>query len=341
MILNKEELALHDKMVEKLPELIKDYFTRPEVMSIGVSLKTVNNQHLNRLSYTFGIKKKSLLSQLNNAIPDTIFGYPTDIIEFDIQPKRLASPNLIIEASRNEKTDPLIGGISISANGEIIHGGKKIAGNGTLGVMVNKTGDDRPYLITCAHVLAGTGTKLDSYVCQQSKWETNLDYCHDCASLNSYYYENVSFERNSVVVNAWLDCAIARKGWFRAATIGKVYGVANIIQGFAVIDSNIIGKEVIKSGITTEITTGLITSITTSLRLDDFDGKEVIANNLIMVKGKIGRFSDSGDSGSVVFTTDDSMMIGVLGGSTVSGDQTFISPIDAILSKWPDLKFKS
>jgi len=339
MKLSKENLVLHDKMVEKLPEIIDKYFKIPEIYSIGVSLKTVKNEVQNILSFTFGVKNKLPLSQLSESIPTKIYGYPTDIVEFKIEPLNPSPIIELIDASRNEKADPLIGGISISANGAIEQGGKEIAGSGTLGVMVNKKNDDRPFMITCAHVLVGTKTKLDSDVCQQSKWETSLDYCHDCASLKSYYHENVSFQRNSVSINAWLDCAIARKGWFRGATIGKVYDVSALIIGFAVIDPSIIGKQVSKSGITTGITMGTITSITTSLRLHDFNGTEVIANNLTMVRGLSGRFSNSGDSGSAVFTTVDSKMIGVLGGSTVSGDQSWISPSDAILSKWSDLSF--
>ncbi|MBT2623457.1 S1 family peptidase [Chryseobacterium sp. ISL-6] len=339
MKLSNEELALHDVMAAKLPDLIEEYFKRPEITSVGVSLKTVNDELTHQLSYTFGVKKKLPLTKVSNPIPATISGYPTDVIELDVQPNTLAEPNPVIEATRNEKTDPLIGGISISANGALMHGGREIRGNGTLGVMVNKKNDDNPYMMTCAHVLVGTTTKLDADVCQQSKWETTLDYCHDCAALKSYYHENVSFQRGSSTISAWLDCAIARKGWFRNATIGKVYGIGNVIGGFAVINASIIGEEVYKSGITTEVTTGDITSITTSLRLDNFDGTEVIATNLTMVRGRSGRFSNSGDSGSAVFTTNGSLLVGILGGSTVSGDQAFVSPSDAILSKWPGLSF--
>ncbi|ASK30014.1 hypothetical protein CEY12_07785 [Chryseobacterium sp. T16E-39] len=339
MKLSNEDLALHDVMAQKLPELIEEYFKRPEITSVGVSLKTVNDELTNKLSYTFGVKKKLPISKVSHPIPATILGYPTDVIELEVQPNTLAEPNPVIEATRNEKTDPLIGGISISANGGLMHGGKEVRGNGTLGVMVNKKNDDNPYMMTCAHVLVGTTTKLDSDVCQQSKWETTFEYCHDCAALKSYYHENVYFQRGSSTINAWLDCAIARKGWFRNATIGKVYGVASVISGFAVINASIIGEEVRKSGITTDITVGEITSITTSLRLDNFDGTEVIGNNLTMIRARSGRFSNSGDSGSAIFTTNGSLLVGILGGSTASADLTFASPADAILSKWSDLTF--
>lgn len=339
MKLSNEELVQHDVMAKKLPEIIEEYFKRPEISSIGVSLKTVNDELTNSLSYTFGVHKKLPLAKVSNPIPATIFGFPTDVIEFEIQPNNLAEPTSIVKASRKEKTDPLIGGISISANGAIMQNGKELKGSGTLGVMVNKRNDSNPYMMTCAHVLVGTTTKLDSDVCQQSKWETTLDYCHDCAALKGYYYENVSFQRGPDIINAWLDCAIARKGWFRNATIGKVYGIRNTIAGFAVINASIIGKEACKSGITSEITTGTITSITTSVRLPNFDGTKVIAENLTMVRGNAGHFSDPGDSGSAVFTTDDSMLIGILGGATLSNDEAFVSPADAILSKWPDLSF--
>ena len=339
MKLSNEELALHDVMAQKLPELIEEYFKRPEITSVGVSLKSVNNELTHKLTYTFGVKKKLPLSKVSNPIPSTIFGYPTDVIEFEVQPNTLAEPNPVIEATRNEKTDPLIGGISISANGALMQNGRELKGSGTLGVMVSKKKDDNPYMMTCAHVLVGTTTKLDADVCQQSKWETTLEYCHDCAALKSYYHENISIQRGSSLINVWLDCAIARKGWFRNATIGKVYGVRNIIKGFALIDASLIGKEACKSGITSEITTGTITSITTSIGLSNFDGTKVIARNLTMVTGNAGHFSEPGDSGSAVFTTDDSMLVGILGGATVSGDETFVSPADAILSKWPDLSF--
>lgn len=338
MKLSKEELALHDEMAKRLPELVEEYFKRPEITSLGVSLKTVNDQLIPSLSYTFGVKKKLPLAKVSNPIPVILFGYPTDVVEFEIQPNNLAAPDSVL-AARNEKTDPLIGGVSISANGELMQNGREVAGNGTLGVMVNKTGDDNPYLITCAHVLAGTTTELDSDVCQQSKWETTLNYCHNCASLKSYYHENVTFKRNSATISAWLDCAIARKGWFRYATIGKVYGVGNIIGGFSDINPELIGEEVMKSGIATEVTTGEVTSITTSLKARNFNGTEVTANNMIMVKGNSGSFSASGDSGSAVFTTNGSLMIGVLTGAGLTSGLTSVSAADAILSQWSDLSF--
>ncbi|GEM_PF-2035674 len=338
MKLSKEDIILHDKMAEKLPELVEEYFKRPEITSLGVSLKTVNDKLINSLSYTFGVKKKLPLSQVKNAIPSTIFGFPTDVVEFEIHDNHLATPDMVADATRNEKTDPLIGGISISANGELMQGGKAIAGNGTLGVMVNKKGDKNPYMITCAHVVAGTTTKLDSDICQQSKWQTTLNYCHDCAALKDYYKENVFFDRNSVVIDAWLDCAIARKGYFRNADIGKVYGVGNTITGFGEVNAALIGEEVMKSGITTEITTGTITSITESLKAKKLDGSEVVAHNVVTVRGDGGYFSRSGDSGSAVFKTNDFTMIGVLFGSGVTNGLGLVSPIDAVLSKWPDIQ---
>lgn len=204
--------------------------------------------------------------------------------------------------------------------------------------MVNKTGDDRPYMVTCAHVLAGQNTILNSEVCQQAKWETTLDYCHNCAELKSYFHQNVSFVRNSNPIEAWLDCAIARKQWFRSVTIGKVYGVDKLISGFVPeIIASLIGKEVCKSGIKTNITKGTIQSITLNVKLEDFDGTEVIAKNLIQVIGSSGDFSQSGDSGSAVFLTENSLMIGLL----TAGDNTMsaVTASDAILSKWTDLKF--
>ncbi|MGC5745584.1 hypothetical protein [Chryseobacterium sp. NFX27] len=339
MKLSKEQLALHDEMAKRLPELVEEYFKRPEITSLGVSLKTVNDKLIPSLSYTFGVKNKLPLAKVNNPIPAVLFDCPTDVVEFEIQDNNLAAPDAVADATRNEKTDPLIGGISISANGELMQGGKEIAGNGTLGVMINKKGDKNPYMITCAHVLVGTTTKLDSDVCQQSKWQTTLNYCHDCASLKDYYRENVFFERDSDTIDAWLDCAIARKGYFRNADIGKVYGVGNIISGFAEIGAALIGEEVMKSGITTEITTGEVKSITESLKVKKFDGTETVAHNVITVRGDGGYFSRPGDSGAAVFKTDDSTMIGVLFGSAASSGLGLVSPIDAVSSKWPDLQF--
>ncbi|WBV58242.1 hypothetical protein PFY10_07260 [Chryseobacterium daecheongense] len=340
MKLSNEEVALHDKMAEKLPELIEEYFQRPEITSVGVSLKTVNDSLTKTLSYTFGVKNKLPLSEVSQAIPLTIFGCPTDVIELEVDPEPL-SYEVTEVTTRNEKTDPLIGGISISANGTLRQNGKKMAGSGTLGVMVKKGPDEHPYMLTCAHVLAGVGTELDSDVCQQSKWRTALNYCHNCATLKDYYYENVLVPRGDFkTINVWLDGAIARKGKDRNATIGKVFGAEEIISGFAQIDAFLIGAEVRKSGITSDITTGNVTSITTSLRLTDFNGDQVIANNLVMIQGNSGLFSRPGDSGSAIFTTGDNpQLVGILGGATLSGSPTYASAADAILSKWQDLSF--
>ncbi|ASK30016.1 hypothetical protein CEY12_07795 [Chryseobacterium sp. T16E-39] len=339
MKLTNEEAALHDKMAEKLPELIEEYFQRPEITSLGVALKTINNSLTQTLSYTFGVKKKLALSEVTHPIPSAIFGCPTDVIELEIDQEPLSSDDVTEVTTRNEKTDPLIGGISISANGTLKKRGKEVASSGTLGVMVHKRTDDKPYMMTCAHVLVGSSTRLDSDVCQQSKWRTTLNYCHDCATLKDYYYENVLVPRDFKTINVWLDCAIARKGEHRNATIGKVFGVDEIIEGFATIDAFIIGEKVRKSGITSDITTGNITSITSTLKLPDFDGNTVFANNLIMIQGEDGLFSRSGDSGSAIFTTENPRLVGILGGATLSGSPTYASAADAILSKWPDLSF--
>jgi hypothetical protein len=115
--------------------------------------------------------------------------------------------------------------------------------------------------------------------------------------------------------------------------------VGNIIGGFSDINPELIGEEVMKSGIATEVTTGEVTSITTSLKARNFNGTEVTANNMIMVKGNSGSFSASGDSGSAVFTTNGSLMIGVLTGAGLTSGLTSVSAADAILSQWSDLSF--
>ncbi|WP_192822741.1 hypothetical protein [Rufibacter sp. LB8] len=338
MNLSKEELALHDEMADKLPELIKEYLTRPDITSVSVSIKIIDGQLTDRLSFTFGVRKKLPQGQVEKPLPSNIDGFPTDVIEFEI-PKYSLMPSFSeLETSRTEKTDPLIGGVSISPDYELEVAGVKSKTRGTLGVMVNKSGDDRPYLITCAHVLAGTNTLLNSAVCQQSKWETALDYCHNCADLKAYFHENVTYVRESKSIEAWLDCAVARKGWFRNVTIGKVYGVDKPILGFVPsIRAELIGEEVCKSGIKTDVTKGTIQSITLNAKLENFDGTEEIARNLIQVIGKSGDFSQSGDSGSAVFLTSNSLMIGLL----VAGNNTMsaVTPSDAIMSKWPELSF--
>jgi hypothetical protein len=338
MSISKQELSKHDKMAEILPQLIDDYFINKNINAVSISLKIVNGKLTDKLSFMFGVKEKLALNLCSTPIPSTIIGYPTDVVEFDILSNERKFENFPVESVRNEKTDPLIGGISISPDEELEEGGKKIKTRGTLGAMILKKGDDRPYMITCGHVLAGVGTKLQTQVCQQSKWETTLDYCHNCAELKAFYHENVSYLRESKSIESWLDCAIARKGWFRNTSIGKLYGVDKTVSGFIPsINSSLINKEVCKSGIKTDVTRGLISSITLNAKLKNFDGTEVIAKNLIQVFGNSGAFSLSGDSGAVVFLTENLLMIGLV----CAGDGTMsaITPSDAILSKWPELSF--
>lgn len=57
MNISKEELDLHDKMAEKLPELIEKFLKRPDITSVSVSIKTENNNLVDKLSYTFGVRK--------------------------------------------------------------------------------------------------------------------------------------------------------------------------------------------------------------------------------------------------------------------------------------------
>jgi len=90
------------------------------------------------------------------------------------------------------------------------------------------------------------------------------------------------------------------------------------------------GLSVGKSGRTTQLTSGRVTATGATIRVNMGDGRVAIFNDQIAVRGFRGDFSAGGDSGSVIWTWDETRApVGLLfaGG----GGTTFANPIAAVL----------
>jgi hypothetical protein len=97
-----------------------------------------------------------------------------------------------------------------------------------------------------------------------------------------------------------------------------------------------IGQAVRKRGRTTELTHGTVDSVDVSVSIDYGDGLGVhtLKHQIRVVPDTTvnARFSDRGDSGSVVVTSDNKV-IGLLFGGTLSGSATFLNPIQKALDE--------
>jgi hypothetical protein len=86
---------------------------------------------------------------------------------------------------------------------------------------------------------------------------------------------------------------------------------------------------VIKFGRTTGLTFGTITGRNATIKVN-VEGNEVLFEDQIVIEGRRGRFSDEGDSGSLILDTN-RQAIGLLFAGSATG-VTFANPIDDVLT---------
>jgi hypothetical protein len=86
---------------------------------------------------------------------------------------------------------------------------------------------------------------------------------------------------------------------------------------------------VIKFGRTTGLTFGTITGRNATIKVN-VEGNEVLFEDQIVIEGRRGRFSDGGDSGSLILDTN-RQAIGLLFAGSATG-VTFANPIDDVLT---------
>ena len=299
------------KILKARKKFEKLYLPNKNVTGVDIGYKIKDGVFTDDLTLRVFVKKKldKSLIKKKHLIPKKYKKIETDIIESSIALQRNWSPNV---ASDLKKYERLIGGIQISTrNGD----------TGTLGMLVkdNKTG--KPAILTNRHVFGYKPKEGDPI------YQPNLESENIIATIS-----RIS-EKQSSDNTTYMDAAIAtvRDGVKISNDIkgiGKVTGI-NPIDTAEEFEKYSVSKR----GRTTQLTHGFTAGMRGTHKIEE-NGKERVlyASNCIDISpdlGFHGKFSYSGDSGSVIVDDQNRVMALLFGGSESIGTTTAI-PIEKV-----------
>ena len=275
---------VHADMVRAKERTEAELLKRPGVTGVDIGFKEVNGEKTNTVAIRVLVEKKRDVAA-KDRIPETIDGYPTDVIErkFELQVVSTPFDSIALEADTGRYT-PLKGGVSL--------GPTRVVGGfvfvGTLGAIVKDNATGNPMMLSNFHVLC-----IDStfHTGDQQAQPGLVDGGHAPADVVG------SLQRQSL--GGSVDCAVADIAPGRGTTceimdIGAVTGTATAT----------LGQSVRKRGRTTGLTYGTIDSVNLSVNIDYGPGLGVkTLTHQIGIKPDVAhnaKFGDHGDSGSVV-----------------------------------------
>ncbi len=299
---------------------------RTGVVAVDIGEKVTGGEPTGQPSIVVYVQKKKAESSLSEAevIPAEINGVPTDVVEMEIELQTAlvrVSDDVEIQLDPGSYR-PLRGGISMGPNRSFWLEPPEVptAGwyrsVGTLGALVNDRATGARMALTNFHVAAvNTGWAVGDVMVQPGHPDgTGVAYGLLARAVLS---QNV----DGAVVT--LDAGIASQG--EVVDIGPITGSQAATVGLAVR----------KRGRTTNLTSGTVGSVDVTVSIDYGDGVGTrTLRHQIRVDRPVGgpRFSDRGDSGSVV-VDDDERVVGLLFAGATDGSVTFANPIAAVLDE--------
>lgn len=306
---------------------------------VGIGFKYVGGKRTNTVAIIFYVYRKRPLKQLKKlgieAVPQTLFGYPTDVIEVREGFKT---------RSMKDKHRPFSGGVS----GIALKEGKAA---GTLG-LVNRKGEflSNNHVIACESLTtnktAEKGQKIvqpatldggteNDVVGELDRW-VNLKPIGSTCPIASATTKTLNF----------LAKLLKRKGRFYYlaeednyvdGAVGVAYeglwkaGLLGLGEITSAKEEPKLGEKVMKQGRTTGLTKGTVTAVAISLNVDGYQGIYTCHfTDQIAIEAPHGSFSRPGDSGSVIITQNQPYtLVGLLfaGGTDTTGrDITIATP---------------
>ncbi len=291
-----------------------DLLKRPGVTAVDVGYKYVGGQKTDQIAIRVHVAEKKNVSP-DQKIPETIDGVKTDVLQNQFVLQAVTMPETDIQPQLDAQFyDPLQGGISIgpcrAVNGFIFAG--------TLGAIVFDNASNTPMMLSNFHVM-----------CIDNGWQVGDTMVQSSRIDGGTCPNNVVGTLQRASLGGQVDCAVAsitaRGHASSIVDIGPVDGTANVALGMAVR----------KRGRTTELTFGTVDSISRTVSLDYGDGLgNVTLSNQIGVQvdsTRSTKFSDHGDSGSVV-VNDAGQVIGLLFAGSTDGTSSIVNPIQSVLN---------
>lgn len=307
----------------------KDLFKLEGVNGVDVGFKYKDGKRTDEVTIRVLVGRKKKTVSGKQQIPSEINGIRTDVIESVVMPfvasQKLDDATLLVDAT---KYSTLKGGMSMGPERSV--GGYVFVG--TLGCIVKDNATNNPMLLSNFHVMCvDDGWHVGDNMCQPGRVDGGVPNTDRVGALARAVLSNHVDGAICSLSGRPYDCSII--------DLGDVKGTA----------SAVLNSPVSKRGRTTLLTKGFVDSINATLSIDYGDGLGVVTlNNQIGIRPDTGlnpKFSDHGDSGSVVMDANNKI-IGLLFGGNSSG-YTYINPISYVLSelniticKRPVLKIK-
>ncbi len=284
--MTRDEIIARTEQLKQLhQEAEKILMKLPGVVGVGIGVKEVDNEITQELAFRVYVERKKAPADLPPAqrIPAEVLGVKTDVIELDVTEQ-------IVDDSEYR---PVKGGIQI---------GNGTGALGTLGCVAKRTSDNATVILSNHHVMFASGKGVGDKIGQ-------ADFCESCC------------------------CSCGEIGTIAAGTVptggvaGRVDGaIATLKAGIGSIQEiNIIGvikgttaavplETVRKVGRTTGLTTGIVTEIASPAT----SSVGSVFTNQVRIRPVDGvpKFSDNGDSGSVIVNAGNKVVALLWGGNT-------------------------
>lgn len=304
-------------------------------------VKEVQERHTDRLMAMAGVEGTAVGYDANGqvavhvytdgpgvaGIPRTLDGVPVHVEvtgKFYAQPKGAKPGKKPTPGDRIDPTGwfgrPVPIGVSTGNEGE--------CSAGTIGCRV-KDASGTLYALSNNHVYAlENDASLGSEVLQPGLYDTGCVYDPGNAIGQLTRFNEIVFSttaRNTVdaaIAKVLFDGEIPRVG---NATPSNGYGTPSSTTRTASV-----GMAVQKYGRTTGLTKGTVTAINATVNVGYSSGTARFVDQIV-ITGDRGKFSNAGDSGSLIVTNDDACEpVGLLFAGSVR--QTIANPIDAVLT---------
>lgn len=301
----------------------------PGVQGVDIDRKISDGVVTDQLSIIVYVAEKKDPSDLSEEelIPAEIDGIPTDVQEEVIELQAVLVPqDQLLSGVDPASYSPLRGGISmgpcraISMEPPDVPSPGHYTTVGTLGAMVRDRSSGAPMALTNFHVACVDDTwsvgdtmaqpgRPDGGTCPGDRYGT---------LTRSSLSENV----DGAVIS--LDDGVVRE--CRIEEIGDVTGTV----------AAQVGTAVRKRGRTTRLTYGQVasTDATVTVNFGDGIGQRTLKNQIRVTPdtAQNSRFSDRGDSGSVVVDATN-RVLGLLWAGATNGSATFLNPINHVLNE--------
>lgn len=273
-------------------------FSNTNIVGIGFGLKETNDTFTGDLAVRVYVSSKLPLADIPKRyrIPEVVNGLLTDVIPLD-QPMF--------------QTRPVFLGASIGhVNGD----------GGSLGCLVSLEGDQDLFVLSACHVLAlGGSANLGDSILEPPRLDHSATPIATLAAFEPLK-SNGADNRFDAAVARLISRSDVHPSF---ETMGNIQ--ADVIAPWP-------GESVKKYGAATQETFGTVADISAETAFP-FEADEILFTDLIQVRGNNQtRFSEGGDSGSLVVDDATNRPVGLVIGGTAF--RTFLSPLGPVLTRF-------